>query len=474
MRVSIYQKIRGASQSGEVPINYKCFRCNKPGHWIKNCPLGPLGKRNTGIPRSFIERDKDPENNPIIQPSQVPPEEKQVIPEDLICSICKDLFTDAVMIPCCGSSFCDECVRTALLESEDNECPDCKEKGSSPGSLIPNRFLRNSVNAFRNETGYTKTVVQKVASNKQTKPAEDPSNASVESMSSSTNITSVTGTSSADVDGEQNPEERDDNEKRDTGDQLQESYEDVSQHGDIDSPPTDDKVFDNESDYEDNITVTVPPAHLQSRGAFRGHYNGRQAHHRHDTPPVGREYPPQYSRGNSDSGASRTTEQHATEEAGSRTPTVEDKESSYNVVPPTSTKHEYDSRSPDYHQSASRGPMPMPPHTHPPHQQPPPMGGHPPAHPNYMGPQPHPVPAGPYPGPPHGAPHPYPGGYGMQGGYPPQRPYDHHGGMYHGERPRMMYPPRGGYGPHPPHMRPRHMAPMGPGGYPGVPNVGPG
>lgn len=60
-------------------------------------------------------------------------------------------------------------------------------------------------------------------------------------MSSSTNITSVTGTSSADVDGEQNPEERDDNEKRDTGDQLQESYEDVSQHGDIDSPPTDDK-----------------------------------------------------------------------------------------------------------------------------------------------------------------------------------------------------------------------------------------
>lgn len=47
-------------------------------------------------------------------------------------------------------------VRTALLESEDNECPDCNEKGSSPGSLIPNRFLRNSVNAFKNETGYIK------------------------------------------------------------------------------------------------------------------------------------------------------------------------------------------------------------------------------------------------------------------------------------------------------------------------------
>lgn len=46
-------------------------------------------------------------------------------------------------------------MRSALLESEDNECPDCKEKGCSPGSLIPNRFLRNSVNAFKNENGYT-------------------------------------------------------------------------------------------------------------------------------------------------------------------------------------------------------------------------------------------------------------------------------------------------------------------------------
>lgn len=112
-------------------------------------------KRNTGIPRSFIDGSQQNETN---QTTMVPPpiEKKQEIPDDLICSICKDLFTDAVMIPCCGSSFCDECVRTALIESEDNECPDCMEKGTSPGSLIPNRFLRNSVNSFKNETGYSK------------------------------------------------------------------------------------------------------------------------------------------------------------------------------------------------------------------------------------------------------------------------------------------------------------------------------
>lgn len=33
--------------------------------------------------------------NPIQEP-------KPEIPEDLLCSICSDLLTDAVMIPCCG------------------------------------------------------------------------------------------------------------------------------------------------------------------------------------------------------------------------------------------------------------------------------------------------------------------------------------------------------------------------------------
>lgn len=47
-------------------------------------------------------------------------------------------------------------IRTFLLESEEHECPDCNEKDVSPETLIPNRFLRNAVMNFKNETGYAK------------------------------------------------------------------------------------------------------------------------------------------------------------------------------------------------------------------------------------------------------------------------------------------------------------------------------
>lgn len=61
-RLNSYQKVRGSAQTGEVPSTYRCYKCNKMGHWIKNCPLNAHHdsthtevKRSTGIPRSFID-----------------------------------------------------------------------------------------------------------------------------------------------------------------------------------------------------------------------------------------------------------------------------------------------------------------------------------------------------------------------------------------------------------------------------------
>ncbi|XP_063904120.1 E3 ubiquitin-protein ligase RBBP6-like isoform X2 [Zophobas morio] len=184
---SNYLKIRGANQIGAVPPNYRCYKCHQTGHWIKDCPLskGPEPieiKKSTGIPLSFMVPVEGPQVQgammtpngsyavPVLdhqtytqkQAPQAPLQEvKPEIPEDLVCSICSDLLTDAVMIPCCGNSFCDECIRSFLLESEEHECPDCHEKDISPATLIPNRFLRNSVANFKNTTGYVKKLAYK-------------------------------------------------------------------------------------------------------------------------------------------------------------------------------------------------------------------------------------------------------------------------------------------------------------------------
>ncbi|XP_050537650.1 E3 ubiquitin-protein ligase RBBP6 isoform X2 [Daktulosphaira vitifoliae] len=181
---SNFVKIRGGNQFGEVPSNYVCHRCHNPGHWIKNCPNNNITsepmdiKKATGIPRGFLVPVDGPSvpgamltglgtfavpsiDQEAYKESMKPHKkqetevEKVMIPEDLLCSLCSDLLNDADMMPCCGTSFCDECIRNALLESEENECPDCHGKEISPETLIPNRYLRNAVNSFKDKTGYS-------------------------------------------------------------------------------------------------------------------------------------------------------------------------------------------------------------------------------------------------------------------------------------------------------------------------------
>uniref|UniRef100_W8BWN2 E3 ubiquitin-protein ligase RBBP6 n=2 Tax=Ceratitis capitata TaxID=7213 RepID=W8BWN2_CERCA len=249
-----YHRIRGHSQIGEVPPTYRCNRCKKTGHWIKNCPYTSGKehsdiKRNTGIPRSFLDKDDKEIPADFPEPAMTI-ENKKEIPEDLICSICKDLFVDAVMIPCCGSSFCDDCVRSALLESEDNECPDCKEKGCSPGSLIPNRFLRNSVNAFKNENGYTNLRPKKAL--------EERSDELEEKVSTKVKLDAVEVKKSEENQTDAN-----------SGPQAEENIlkNDASKPEEV------------ESDYEDNITITMPSGPVKNSNSTEIEQSGGSVSH---------------------------------------------------------------------------------------------------------------------------------------------------------------------------------------------------
>eukprot|EP00005_Dracoamoeba_jomungandri_P011171 CAMPEP_0174266698 /NCGR_PEP_ID=MMETSP0439-20130205/31134_1 /TAXON_ID=0 /ORGANISM="Stereomyxa ramosa, Strain Chinc5" /LENGTH=1025 /DNA_ID=CAMNT_0015353817 /DNA_START=70 /DNA_END=3147 /DNA_ORIENTATION=- len=158
----------GKMDARPPPPAYICHRCNEPGHYIHMCPTNGDERYNfhklkkpTGIPTSFLKPvEAGDKRATLIMPgggfaTATPIETafKKVadlsdveIPRELQCTMCQQLLREAVLIPCCGNSFCDECIRTALLDGN-MECPMCKQR-QSPDNLFPNKKLREGVDSF--------------------------------------------------------------------------------------------------------------------------------------------------------------------------------------------------------------------------------------------------------------------------------------------------------------------------------------
>ena len=72
----------------------------------------------------------------------------------MICPLCGDLLSDAIMLPCCAVSTCDACARDALslgIEEGTKNCPleECASTDTSVDDLIPNRRLRQKASVLR-------------------------------------------------------------------------------------------------------------------------------------------------------------------------------------------------------------------------------------------------------------------------------------------------------------------------------------
>ncbi|KAG0326178.1 E3 ubiquitin-protein ligase rbbp6 [Dissophora globulifera] len=180
-----YNRAPMEQQQRPPPNTYVCYRCGKKGdHWIQFCPTNndksfePIGiKKTTGIPRSFlktVESDSlqskkgvmvTQDGNLVVATTNdyewkkfhekskgaLTSEEAFAtapIPDDMKCPICHMLLKNAVRAPCCGTNFCDECIRNYLVQPPKGEepfhCQHCR-KHLVPDQLIPNIELRQRV-----------------------------------------------------------------------------------------------------------------------------------------------------------------------------------------------------------------------------------------------------------------------------------------------------------------------------------------
>ncbi|XP_067353129.1 E3 ubiquitin-protein ligase TRIM21-like isoform X2 [Channa argus] len=70
--------------------------------------------------------------------------------DQFLCSICLDVFTDPVSIPC-GHNFCKNCITQHWDVGDQYWCPMCKEVFTTRGELHVNTLISKMVSQFRHE-----------------------------------------------------------------------------------------------------------------------------------------------------------------------------------------------------------------------------------------------------------------------------------------------------------------------------------
>ncbi|KAH0150255.1 DWNN-domain-containing protein, partial [Aureobasidium melanogenum] len=233
-----------------LPPGYTCHRCGEKGHWIQACPTNndpnfdgrPKFRRTTGIPRSFLKVVEKPtalSSDGTIDVSQLPagvmytatgewvvakPDEaawekfqakakaaadkaeaantdnQELSERGLECPIDKRMFVDPMKTPCCGKTYCRDCIENALLEN-DFVCPGCSSDNTLVDNLIPDEEAVDKIKAYQEEKAKLKLEKEKEksATPPPTTTEQQPTNESATSdrKSDSPKPVSVNGEQSA-------------------------------------------------------------------------------------------------------------------------------------------------------------------------------------------------------------------------------------------------------------------------------------
>ena len=166
------------------PPGYLCKRCGSPDHFVQHCPLFPTP------PASSTTRPAQPTASPSLRPA---PAAASGPPADLLCPLCHNLYHNPMVVPCCFTSFCDECIRQALLWEDAYTCPSCQHRPVRLDELRPNDGLRKRVEewmasrAQREDSQQSEQTTGRAAGGEQdgTGEANDGSNAAASGSASS-------------------------------------------------------------------------------------------------------------------------------------------------------------------------------------------------------------------------------------------------------------------------------------------------
>jgi len=194
------------------PANYTCHRCGMMGgreesHWIWDCPTNDdpdyVKKVRTakGIPREFLRKvatveegqeqsaggvtftlpghtghyiyshestyeDKKRRVGDTVQEKVVTAFTAGAtrVEESLKCPLCHQIFRQAILAPCCGATFCSDCVvdRIAHSSVDDSRCPGCGREVYAH-QLVANEDIRKQVEQVSRATKANALATQKAA-----------------------------------------------------------------------------------------------------------------------------------------------------------------------------------------------------------------------------------------------------------------------------------------------------------------------